>query len=262
MKERLDKILVNRGLTDSRQKARALIMAGFVFSGEKKLDKAGIMLESDVDVHIKKRMPFVGRGGLKLHHALKEFQVDVSGLTALDLGCSTGGFTDCLLQNGAEKVYAVDVDPRQFDWKLSHDPRVNLIKKNARYLLKEDIPSRIDLVVMDLSFISVLKVLPAVRRMMEHGRVIPLIKPQFEAGRSHVGKKGIVKDPELHSAVLFRVVEGASLLDFNFRAITASPIRGQKGNREFFLLFSIGEDEYPDLSLTESIKEAVWNESG
>lgn len=237
-------------------------MAGYVFSGEQKLDKAGIMLERDVEVHIKKKMPFVGRGGLKLDHALKEFHVDVSGLTALDLGCSTGGFTDCLLQGGAEKVYAVDVDPRQFDWKLSQDPRVTLIKKNARYLLKEDIPSRIDLVTMDLSFISVLKVLPAVKRVMEHGYVIPLVKPQFEAGRSHVGKKGIVKDPERHSAVLLRVVEGAFLLDYNFLGVTASPIRGQKGNREFFLLFSIGEDESPDLAIKESIKEAVWNECG
>jgi 23S rRNA (cytidine1920-2'-O)/16S rRNA (cytidine1409-2'-O)-methyltransferase len=260
MKERVDKILVSRGLTASRQKAQALIMAGLVYSGRQRIEKAGLLLDKDAPVHIKEKMPFVSRGGLKLQHALKAFQVDAGGRTAVDLGCSTGGFTDCLLQNGAEKVIAVDVDPRQFDWELGRDPRVVLIKKNARYLQREEIPASFDLVTMDLSFISVLKVLPAVGQMLDRGEVLPLIKPQFEVGRSQVGKKGVVKEASLHFSVLSRIAREVLSLGFAVLGVTSSPIRGQKGNREFFLHLSVGGNPEPHLFIEESIKEAVCDE--
>ena len=256
----MDKILVSRGLTASRQKAQALIMAGLVYSGNRKIDKAGLLMDTAAPFHIREKMPFVSRGGLKLQHALEVFQVNAGGRTAVDLGCSTGGFTDCLLQNGAEKVVAVDVDPRQIDWELSRDPRVVLIKKNARYLQKEDIPLSFDLVTMDLSFISVLKVFPAVRQLLDLGEVLPLIKPQFEVGRSQVGKKGVVKEASLHYSVLSRIAQEALSLGFAVKGVTSSPIKGQKGNREFFLHLSVGGTPEGHLSIEESIKEAVWDE--
>lgn len=236
-------------------------MAGLVYSGQERIEKAGLMMDSETPLSIKEKMPFVSRGGLKLRHALEAFQVKAGGRIAVDLGCSTGGFTDCLLQQGAGKVFAVDVDPRQLDWKLSQDRRIVVIKKNARYLNSEDIPWNFDLVTMDLSFISVLKVLPAVRRMMDRGDVIPLIKPQFEVGRSQVGKKGVVKDAGLHFSVLSRIAEEVQALAFTVLGVTASPIRGQKGNREFFLHLSSGGDSEEQLSIEESIKEAVWDEN-
>jgi 23S rRNA (cytidine1920-2'-O)/16S rRNA (cytidine1409-2'-O)-methyltransferase len=261
LKDRADRILVSRGLTDSRQKARALIMAGQVYSGRTRIEKAGLILEEDVPLEIREKMPFVSRGGLKLAHALSAFRVEVTGRTAVDLGSSTGGFTDCLLQKGAAKVIAVDVDPRQFDWRLGQDPRIILVKKNARYLRSEDIPAAFDLVTVDLSFISVLKVLPAVKRLMDGGDVLPLIKPQFEVGRPQVGKKGLVKDATLHFSVLTRITEEVQTMGFFVLGITSSPIKGQKGNREFFLHLSVGEGPKGRISIEDSIKEAVWDES-
>ena len=235
-------------------------MAGLVYSGDQKMDKAGLLVDKDIPIIIRRKMPFVSRGGLKLQHALEAFQVNAKGRTAVDLGCSTGGFTDCLLQNGAEKVFAVDVDPRQIDWALGRDSRVVLIKKNARYLQRAEIPSSFDLVTMDLSFISVLKVFPAVRQMLARGEVLPLIKPQFEVGRSQVGKKGVVKEASLHYSVLSRIVREVSSLGFAVLGVTSSPIRGQKGNKEFFLHLKIGENPEGNVSIEESIKEAVWDE--
>lgn len=260
MKERIDKILVEKGLADTRQKARALIMAGLVFAGDRRIEKAGTRLAPDADIRIKETMPFVGRGGLKLRHALAEFRLDVTGITAADLGSSTGGFTDCLLQNGAKKVFAVDVDPRQFDWGLSRDARVVLIKKNARYLEKSDFSEPVDLVTVDLSFISLLKVLPAVRRILDQGDVLPLVKPQFEVGRSQVGKKGVVKDPKLHSDALLRVAAGAADQGYRIHGIIPSPILGQKGNREFFLHLSLGRTQEAEFSMEDRIKEVVGYE--
>ena len=235
-------------------------MAGLVFAGDRRLEKPGLKLEPDAEIRIKETMPFVGRGGLKLQHALAEFRVDVSGLTAADLGSSTGGFTDCLLQNGARKVFAVDVDPRQVDWSLSRDPRVVLIKKNARYLVKSDFSQPADIVTVDLSFISLLKVLPAVKGFLTQGDVLPLVKPQFEVGRDQVGKKGVVKDPALHLEALRRVAEGAADLGFHIHGIIPSPILGQKGNREFFLHLSLGKTQSAAFPLEGRIKEVVGYE--
>ncbi len=260
MKERADKLLVDRGLAESRNKARALIMAGLVRASGEKIKKAGDFIDKSMDLSLDQKPVYVGRGGIKLEKALDEFKIDARGITAADLGASTGGFTDCLLQRGAQKVFAVDVDTRQIDWKLRNDPRVMLIQKNARFLETEDFDEEIQLVTMDLSFISVLKVLPAVRNILRRGEVISLIKPQFEAGRSQVGKNGVIKDPNIHEDVLNRIVGEVLDLGLDVRNVTGSPVKGQKGNREFFILCSVtGKD--PDLKkLKTLIKEAVWNE--
>jgi 23S rRNA (cytidine1920-2'-O)/16S rRNA (cytidine1409-2'-O)-methyltransferase len=260
MKERADKLLTAQGLAESRQKARALIMAGVVFIGDQRVEKAGQMLNGDEEIKVKNRLPFVGRGGLKLEGALRAFSVDVDGKTALDLGASTGGFTDCLLQNGANRVFAVDVDIRQFDWRLSQDPRIVLIQKNARYLTKEDFSEPLDLVTMDLSFISVLKVLPALKNILNKGWIVSLIKPQFEVGKNQVGKKGIVKDPQLHEEVLSRTSQAAREMGFFTCGIIPSPLRGQKGNREFFILWAPERPESMPVDIRPIIKEAVRNE--
>jgi 23S rRNA (cytidine1920-2'-O)/16S rRNA (cytidine1409-2'-O)-methyltransferase len=261
MRERADKLLVARGLAPSRQKAQALIMAGLALTGGRAISKPGSLLEDDADLAIKERHPFVGRGGLKLAEALDHFAVDVRGKTAVDVGASTGGFTDCLLQRGARKVYAVDVDTGQLDWKLRSDPRVVLVRKNARYLEPGDIPEPAGVITVDVSFISLLKVLPALRGLVGEGLVLALVKPQFEAGRREVGKKGIVRDPAVHKAVLGRVVAGAREAGFVLRDLIRCSTRGQKGNVEFFGCFTkAGPD--PGRAADESrIKEAVSYEN-
>lgn len=241
MKERADKILVERGLAESRQKAQALIMEGLVFSGQDRIDKPGQMVYFDQEITLKEKLPFVGRGGLKLAPVLDEFRIQVEGMVTADLGASTGGFVDCLLQKGAKKVYAVDVDTRQLDWKLREDPRVVLIEKNARYLNKDNFNDSLDLVTVDLSFISVLKVLPAVKSFLEQGQMIILIKPQFEAGRYQVGKKGVVRDPSIHRKVLEKMVKEMEKLCFHIKGMAKSRILGQKGNQEFFLHCSLNK---------------------
>jgi len=186
--------------------------------------------------------------------------LDIKGWTALDLGASIGGFTDCLLQKGAERIYAVDVDTRQIDWKLRNDPRVILINKNARYLEKGDFDREIQLVTMDLSFISILKVLPAVQDLLTKSKIILLVKPQFEAGRGQVGKNGVVKDFHIHERVLNRIVEQVLKLGLKVQGFIESPIKGQKGNREFFVLCCDNGNNIGPEKLKRLIKEAVWYE--
>jgi len=260
MKARADKAMVDRGLVESRQKAQALIMAGRVFSCGERIEKPGQIVNREQEILIKEKMPFVSRGGLKLSEALDKLGISAGGKTAADLGSSTGGFTDCLLQKGARKVYAVDVDIRQLDWRLREDPRVVLIEKNARYLDRDDITEPLDIITADLSFISVLKILPAVKNVIGSGFLVALIKPQFEAGKGQVGKKGVVRDRSLHERVLVKTIEEAQNLGFNAIGLTRSPIRGQKGNREFFLLWSTKRPALMPVRMKTLIKEAVWNE--
>ena len=242
-KERLDKLLVDRGLAETRQKAQAMIMAGLVFHGQERLDKPGRTIPIDLPLSVAKPLPYVGRGGLKLEEALDVFKIDAKGRICADIGSSTGGFTDCLLKRGAVRVFAVDVDIRQLDARLRANPRVMTVEKNARYLEPADFVDAPSLIVMDVSFISVLKVLPALKRIMEEGELLlSLIKPQFEAGRGQVGKRGLVRDPDVHRAVLAGVARGAADLGFMHRGFMRCSTRGQKGNQEFFALWSLAGD--------------------
>ena len=260
MKERADKILVERGLVESRKKAQALIMGGLVFSGQNRIDKPGQMVFLDQEITLKEKLPFVGRGGLKLAPVLDEFKIQVDGMVAADLGASTGGFVDCMLQKGAKKVYAVDVDTRQLDWKLREDPRVVMIEKNARYLSKKNFDDPLDLVTMDLSFISVVKVLPAVKSFLGKGQLIILIKPQFEAGRDQVGKKGVVRDPSIHKKVLEKMVQEMESLGFAVRGMVKSRILGQKGNQEFFIHCSLNKAYISKEEIQRLILEVVGHD--
>jgi 23S rRNA (cytidine1920-2'-O)/16S rRNA (cytidine1409-2'-O)-methyltransferase len=261
MRERADKVLVSRGLAPSREKAQALIMAGLVVCGSRTVLKPGDALEEGAAIILKGRLPFVGRGGLKLAEALDRFGVSVAGKTAVDIGSSTGGFTDCLLQRGARRVYAVDVDTRQLDWRLRGDPRVVTVEKNARYLEAKDIPAPPDLVTVDVSFISILKIMPALTGIPGSWLLLALIKPQFEAGRLEVGKKGIVRDPTVHESVLNRIVAGARESGFGLRGILRCSTRGQKGNVEFFGFWAKGGGEGAADSAADWIKEAVGHEN-
>ena len=259
-KERADKVIVNRGLAESRQQAQALIMAGLVFAEGQRVEKPGQRVDNDQEIIVKERTPYVSRGGLKLAEALDVFNVSVKGKTAADLGASTGGFTDCLLQQGASRVYAVDVDIRQIDWRLREDNRVILIEKNARYLNKDDIGEELDIVTTDLSFISVLKVLPAIKEFLGQGMLLSLLKPQFEVGKGQVGRKGIVRDSCLHEKVLEKIIREARQMGFKVQDLVRSSIRGSKGNREFFVLWSLEGKSLSQRELRKLIKEAVWNE--
>jgi 23S rRNA (cytidine1920-2'-O)/16S rRNA (cytidine1409-2'-O)-methyltransferase len=235
-KIRADQLMVERGLAESREKARALILAGQVRINGQTGIKPGHSIAGDSPVEILERMPYVSRGGVKLAHALDNFCIDVAGRICLDVGASTGGFTDCLLQRGAAKVWAIDVGHGQLDWKLRNDPRVVVCEGvNARYLRPEDFPDRFDLAVCDASFISATMLIPAIASLLTpSGPMVVLIKPQFEAGRGEVGKGGIVRDPETHRAACERVRACAG--DLGFRtAVVESPILGTEGNREFLL---------------------------
>lgn len=237
-KERLDKLLVDRGLTTSRERARALILAGQVVVNDHAVDKAGTRVEADATIRIKgDDIPYVSRGGIKLAHALDQFVVAVTGRTAIDVGASTGGFTDCLLQRGAVKVFAVDVGYGQLAWSLREDPRVVCLERtNIRQLSPETLGERPDLAVIDASFISLDKVLPPTLALLApNAEVVALIKPQFEVGRGQVGKGGVVRDPDQHAAVVARVREEAKLLGCAVLGVTDSPLLGQKGNREFLI---------------------------
>ena len=237
-KERIDKILVDRGLAQSRDRAKALIMAGQVVVDDHAVDKPGQLVSLAAHVRIKGEvLPFVSRGGLKLEKALDQFNVDVTGIVALDVGASTGGFTDCLLQRGARKVYAVDVGYGQLAWKLRQDDRVvSLEKTNIRHLTPDRLPEVPDLAVIDASFISLAKVLPAtIVLIREEGAIIALIKPQFEVGPGEVGKGGVVRDERKHREVIASVSSLAEGLGLTVRGITDSPLLGPKGNREFLI---------------------------
>ena len=231
-------MVLDRGLVPSRERARALIMAGQVVVDDHVADKAGQMVPVDADIRLKgETLPFVSRGGLKLQKALDEFRLDVSGLAVLDVGASTGGFTDCLLQRGARKVFAVDVGYGQLAWKLRTDDRVvNLEKTNIRYLTSDGLPEIPDMAVIDASFISLAKVLPAtVGLVRENGTIVALIKPQFEVGRGEVGKGGVVRDANKHREVTEAVCALAESLGLDVLGVTESPILGPKGNREFLI---------------------------
>ncbi len=261
MKERADKLLVARGLAPTREKAQALIMAGLVLAAGHAVAKPGELIDPEAPLELKDRLPFVGRGGLKLAEALDRFGVDPAGKVGLDIGSSTGGFTDCLLQRRARRVVAVDVDTKQLDWGLRRDPRVVLVEKNARFLVPVDLPEPPDIIVLDVSFISILKVLPAVKALPGAWTLLTLIKPQFEAGRAEVGKKGIVRDPAVHERVLERVIEEAGRLGFRLRGLIRVSTHGQKGNVEFFALWAAdGPEPGPD-SVRAWIKEAVSHET-
>jgi 23S rRNA (cytidine1920-2'-O)/16S rRNA (cytidine1409-2'-O)-methyltransferase len=230
--------LVSRGLADSRTKAQALIMAGAVFSGERKLAKPGDMLAEDAPLEVRgKDHPWVSRGGIKLDHGLTHFGLDVSGAVALDVGSSTGGFTDVLLSRGAAKVYAIDVGTNQLAWKLRQDPRVVVHEQtNARFLTAEQVPEPIDIVVCDASFISLAKVLEAPLKLVGPGaKLVALVKPQFEAGREDVGKGGVVRDPEVHERVCAQAKGWVESQGWTVLGVTPSPITGPEGNIEFLL---------------------------
>jgi 23S rRNA (cytidine1920-2'-O)/16S rRNA (cytidine1409-2'-O)-methyltransferase len=236
MKERVDALLVARGLCESREQAKRLVLAGEVRNGDRLIEKPSVMLALDAPLEIKEKLKFVGRGGLKLEGALEHFQVDVTGLVCADVGASTGGFTDCLLQRGALRVHALDVGTNQLAWKIRSDPRVQVKEKfNARHMQLEDIGEAVDLAVMDLSFISLTKVLPAVFAVIKpEGQVICLIKPQFELERGDIGKGGIVRDPLLHEIAVKKIREFvAESGEKKWRGLMESPITGTDGNREF-----------------------------
>lgn len=257
-KERLDMLLVNRGLSESREKAKALIMTGNVFVDEQREDKAGHKFPVDADIEIKgKQMKFVSRGGYKLDKAVQVFPIDLNGLVCMDVGASTGGFTDCMLQNGAKFVYAIDVGTNQLVWKLRQDSRVKSMEKtNIRYVVPEDIGEPVDFVSIDVAFISLTKVLAPVRELMRDGaQIVCLVKPQFEAGREKVGKKGVVRDPAVHKEVIRTVMQYAKSLGFVIYGLDVSPIRGAEGNTEY-LLYAKKEGAQPE-ELTEEEKAQI-----
>jgi 23S rRNA (cytidine1920-2'-O)/16S rRNA (cytidine1409-2'-O)-methyltransferase len=238
-KLRLDRLLVDKGLAPSRQRARAMIMAGKVLVNSRPADKAGILVAQNDRIELKGRdIPYVSRGGLKLEAAIEMLAFSVNGLICLDVGASTGGFTDCLLQNGAARVYAVDVGYGQLAWKLRQDPRVLVIERtNIRYLSAEVIPEPIDLATIDVSFISLKIVVPAITGFLNtDARILALIKPQFEVGKNNVGKGGVVRDETLHQRVIHDLASFFLELNIFCEKVIPSPILGPKGNREFFIL--------------------------
>ena len=245
-KKRLDVLLVERGLAESRQRAQAIIMSGQVYVGEQKVDKAGTQLPEDAEIQVRGQgLAYVSRGGLKLEKAMKTFSgIHLQGTICGDIGASTGGFTDCMLQNGAEKVYAVDVGYGQLAWSLRSDPRVVCLERtNARYLTHAQIPDELDFASVDVSFISLKLILPALRGVLKaDGQVVCLVKPQFEAGREKVGKKGVVRDPAVHLEVLEHFLDHAREAGFGVKDITFSPIRGPEGNIEYLGYLQAGAD--------------------
>jgi 23S rRNA (cytidine1920-2'-O)/16S rRNA (cytidine1409-2'-O)-methyltransferase len=238
-KQRVDQLLVQRGLAESRTKAQALILAGLVYAGDRRIDKAGDRLAAEAALAVKGRdHPWVSRGGVKLAHALDHFGINVSGRIALDIGASTGGFTDVLLARGAQLVYAVDVGHGQLAWKLRQDPRVVVRERvNARVLTWEQIPEAVEIITCDVSFIGLTTVLPASLALAAaHAALVALVKPQFEAGREFVGKGGVVRDPEVHSSVCDRIAAWLGAQPgWAVEGVVESPILGAKGNREFLL---------------------------
>lgn len=245
MKERLDVMLVKRGLAESREKAKAIIMSGIVYVDGQKEDKAGTTFSDDVKIEVRgKTLRYVSRGGLKLEKAMEQFGIELEGKVCMDCGASTGGFTDCMLQNGAIKVYSVDVGHGQLAWKLRNDDRVVCMEKtNMRYVTEEDIEELAQFVSIDVSFISLKKILPAVRRILtDDGEVVALIKPQFEAGRENVGKKGVVRDKKVHEEVITMITQFAVEHSFQLLHLDYSPINGPEGNIEYLLYMRKLED--------------------
>ena len=265
MKERLDVLLVKKGLAPSREKAKAVIMAGSVYVDGQKEDKAGSVFDEEgAQIEVRGHaLPYVSRGGLKLEKALKVFPITLTDKICMDIGASTGGFTDCMLQNGAAKVYSVDVGYGQLDWKLRQDERVVCMEKtNFRYMTPEDIPDMLDFASVDVSFISLDKILtPAYALLREQGEMVALIKPQFEAGREKVGKKGVVRDPKVHEEVITKIVRHADEVSFEVLDLSYSPIRGPEGNIEYLIHLKKNPERtiYPDILAVfeKKIKEIV-----
>ncbi|HHY36643.1 MAG TPA: TlyA family RNA methyltransferase [Firmicutes bacterium] len=263
-KERLDVLLAKRGFFPSRQRAQAAIMAGLVLVNGEKIEKAGTRVDPGAAIRILgQEHPYVSRGGLKLEKALKTFAIVLEGKVVMDVGASTGGFTDCALQHGAKRVYAVDVGWNQLAWRLRQDPRVIVLERtNIRYLEREAIPEAVDFACIDVSFISLEKVLPKVAQFLPPGgEVVALVKPQFEAGPAKVGKKGVVRDPAVHEEVLLGIGQAARSMGFGIEGLAFSPISGAQGNREYLLYLRKGKEE--DLPLAEMVRETVaaaWQE--
>lgn len=241
---RLDVRVHELGLAESREQAKRLILAGEVLVDGQLVDRAAAKVSLEAQIEVRAKPPYVSRGGLKLEHALDVFGIEVAGLVVADLGASTGGFTDCMLQRGASRVYAVDVGYGQLDWKLRSDPRVVTMERiNVRYLDPADVPERFDLITIDVSFISLKLILPVAGKLLkDDGKCLCLVKPQFEAGRSQVGKNGIVRDKNTHRSVLRAVVEYGNENGLGFAGLSYSPITGTKGNIEFLMLLKTGAD--------------------
>ena len=252
MKERLDVLLVSKGFFDSREKAKRAIMAGLVFIGQERYDKAGTMVPEDADIHVKgDTCPYVSRGGLKLEKSIRTWDLDLEGAVCMDIGSSTGGFTDCMLQNGASRVYALDVGTNQLAYSLRVDPRVVVMEKTNIRDLDTDSFEKLDFISIDVSFISLNLVLPVASRLLkEGGQMVALVKPQFEAGREKVGKGGIVRDKSVHREVVENVVKYAENADLRPCGLSYSPITGAKGNIEYLLYMKKTSDE--DVLLKEA----------
>jgi len=256
LKERLDVILVNRGLFQSRERAKGAIMAGIIYVDGQMVDKAGTGIKDDAEIYIKEEpCPYVSRGGLKLAKAVEVFLLNLSGAVSVDIGASTGGFTDCMLKNGAQKVYSIDVGYGQLDWKLRNDPRVvNMEKVNVRYLEPEKITEKADFISIDVSFISLKLVFPVAARLLaEEGKLVCLVKPQFEAGREQVGKKGIVRDQAVHMEVIRNVIRYGEANGLYPQGLDFSPMTGAKGNIEYLLLLSKNNSGTDYLPIIESV---------
>ncbi len=261
-KIRLDVYLTEKGLTTSRERAKSLIMAGQVYIKNQKCDKAGTMLdENETEVEIRgEQLKYVSRGGLKLEKAMEQFPIVLKDKVTMDIGASTGGFTDCMLQNGAKKVFAVDVGYGQFAWKLRQDPRVvNMERTNIRYVTPEDIGETIDFASIDVSFISLKLVLPTAYNLLsDDGEIVALIKPQFEAGRGQVGKKGVVRDKNIHFEVVRTVLDFATENGFSVLGLSYSPIKGPEGNIEYLAFLKKSEEIS---SLTDDVIHSIVNAS-
>ena len=261
MKTRLDVYLVERGYATSRERAKSIIMSGSVFVNNQRSDKAGDMISDDAVVEVRGgELKYVSRGGLKLEKAIAEFGISLEGKICMDVGASTGGFTDCMLQNGSQKVYSVDVGYGQLAWKLRSDERVtNLERTNIRYVTREQVPDELDFSSIDVAFISLKLVLPVVKELLKNnGTGVALIKPQFEAGREKVGKKGVVREPGTHIEVINNVLEFTRDMGLNVSAVTFSPIRGPEGNIEYLMYFSKnGEDNEIDVEKIVEISHEV-----
>ena len=260
IKKRLDVLLTEQGYADTRSKAQAIIMSGQVYVDGQKADKPGVSYEETVQLEVRgAACPYVSRGGLKLEKALRDFGVEPKGYVCSDYGASTGGFTDCLLQQGASKVFAIDVGYGQLDWKIRSDPRVVVMERtNIRYVTPEDLGELLDLSVIDVSFISLKIVLPAIKNLLKPGagQVLCLIKPQFEAGKDKVGKKGVVREPEIHKEVLDMFVSLAKELEFTILGLTFSPVKGPEGNIEFLGHLTLAEREGIEPDTGRVVEEA------
>ncbi|SKA76762.1 23S rRNA (cytidine1920-2'-O)/16S rRNA (cytidine1409-2'-O)-methyltransferase [Clostridium sp. USBA 49] len=245
IKERLDLLLVNKGIFSSREKARASIMAGEIFVDGQRIDKCGEKVKQSCNIEFRgEKLPYVSRGGLKLEKAIKNFNINLNNKICLDIGASTGGFTDCMLQNGAKKVIAIDVGYGQFAWKLRTDPRVVCLERtNIRYVTLEQIGETSDFASIDVSFISLKKVIdPVLKLLNNNGEIMALIKPQFEAGREKVGKKGVVKEPSIHKEVIYSIAEFILKNKLKIINLDFSPIKGPEGNIEYLIYFTKNED--------------------